>query len=389
MDTVEIFEDFTISVSEMTGDPGGMVALDPVFAKSVTEGDDDPKFATYVIESGWSKSKRFWGPELFGKVASEINSAATTEPIVGYMGHIRPEDDPYLFPEIQLQWVGAKLLSTGEKAKLAVKAYVLPGSKAREYAKRGFVKTVSWRGKIASEPYERGIRVKEFLIESIDLSRPRAAGMSARMVGALSSEMEQGGSEVKPEEIAALSANELRAHAPALVKSIEDDAKKPLEVKVSEMETAADTTKPALDLIPQLRTLLGMDDKAEDVSVISAAVAELRKAGKTLRDSVLATVLGKKLKGDDERNRKLVTRLIAGEMASKEIKLTGDSDKDEEIVGKIVGEIIDSSADLKSLVSEMEGAPPNVTGTTPPGTGSSTKYEPGTVTSNVRVKARA
>jgi hypothetical protein len=386
MEFQDIIEDFTITVGEM-GNSGGMVPLDSALVTSVAEGDDDPKFATYVIESGWSKSKRFWGPELFGKVASEINGAATTEPIVGYMGHIRPEDDPYSFPEIQLQWVGAKLLQTGDKAKLAVKAYVLPGTKARDYARRKFIQTVSWRGKVAQEPFEKGVRIKEFHIESIDLSRPRAAGMSARMVGALSSEMEEGGTEVKPEEIAALSANELRAHAPALVKSIEDDAKKPLETKVSEMETTADQVKPTLDLIPQLRSILGMDEKAEDVSVISAAVAELRKAGKSLRDSVLATVLDKKLKGGDERNRKLVARLIAGEMASREIKLTGDSTKDEETVGKIVGEIIDSSTDLKSIVSEMEGAPPTVT-TVPPTPNSATKYEPGTVTSNVRVKAR-
>lgn len=389
MEFQDAIEDFTITVSEM-GNSGGMVPLDNSFIQGVTEGDDDPKFATYVIESGWSKSKRYWGPELFGQVASEMNAAATTEPIVGYMGHIRPEDDPYLFPEIQMQWVGAKLLSTGDKARLAVKAYLLPGTKAREYARRGFVKTVSWRGKVAQEPYEKGVRIKEFQIESIDLSRPRAAGMSARMVGALSSEMETGGSEVKTEEIAALTASDLRAHNPALVKSLEDEAKKPLETKVSEMETTADTVKPTLELIPQLRSILGLDEDAEDVSVISAAVTELRKAGKSLRASVLETVLSKKLKGGEERDRKLVTRLIAGEMASKDVKLTGDATADEETVGKLVSEIIDSSADLKSIVSEMEAAPPSVSGTaTDTGAGGKqTEYKPGTVTSNVRVKER-
>jgi len=386
MEFQDITEDFTITVGEM-GDAGGMVPLDSNFVAQVTEGDDDPKFATYVIESGWSKSKRFWGPELFGQVASEISSAATTEPIVGYMGHIRPEDDPYSFPEIQLQWVGAKMLSVGDKARLAVKAYVLPGTKAREYARRKFIQTVSWRGKVAQEPFEKGVRIKEFQIESIDLSRPRAAGMSARMVGALSSEMETGGSEVKTEEIAALTANDLRAHNPALVKSIEDEAKKPLETKVSEMETTADEIKPTLDLIPQLRMLLGMDESAEPVNVISAAVAELRKAGKSLRASVLATVLDKKLKGGEERDRKLVTRLIAGEMASREVKLTGDAEKDEETVSKLVGEIIDSSTDLKSIVSEMESTPPSITNSPKPD-GSKTDYKPGTVTSNIRVKER-
>jgi hypothetical protein len=109
MEWVDFTENFDSVVSEMTSDPSSLVPLAPEVVARVTEGDDDPRFATFVIESGWSKSKRFWGPELFGKVASEMTEAAKTEPLVGYMGHIRPDDDPYTFPEIQLQWVGAKL----------------------------------------------------------------------------------------------------------------------------------------------------------------------------------------------------------------------------------------------------------------------------------------
>src|SRR6516165_14759 len=132
MDETEITEVFE-TVAEITSDVGGLVTLHPEVVASVTEGDDDPRFATFVIESGWSKSKRFWGGELFSEIADEIASASTREPIVGYMGHIKPEDDAYSFPEIQLQWVGAKLIQTGERAKLAVKAYVLPGTKGRDY----------------------------------------------------------------------------------------------------------------------------------------------------------------------------------------------------------------------------------------------------------------
>lgn len=386
MDESEILEVFD-SVAEMTTDAAtGLVPLSPELVAEITQGDDDPRFATFLIESGWSKSKRYWGPELFGEVASEIQKASTNEPIVGYMGHIRPEDDPYSFPEIQLQWVGAKLVQAGEKAKLAVKAYVLPGTKGRDYMRRGLVKTVSWRGKMLGEPFEKGVRVKKFQIESIDLSRPRAAGMSARLVGALSSEMEEGGNAVKPEEIAALQQNELRAHNPSLVEAIEKDARTPLETKVSEMETAVAAEKPTLDLLPQLREMLGLKEDADGVTVVSAAISKLKAEASSLRESILDKVLEKRFKGGTESDKNLVRRILVGEMKDRDVKLTGKEDEDEKAISEMVTSIIDGDAALKETVSEMENTPP-APPTTHTGSGTQ-ELKPGMVTTNLRVKAR-
>jgi|SRR5215471_535787 len=388
MDENEITEVFD-SVAEISSDTGGLVTLSPDVVAAVTDGDDDPRFATFVIESGWSKSKRYWGPELFNEIAGEISSASAHEPIVGYMGHIKPEDDAYSFPEIQLQWVGAKLIQAGERAKLAVKAYVLPGTKGRDYLRRGLVKTVSWRGKAAQEPYEKGVRVRKFQIESIDLSRPRAAGMSARLVGGLTSEMEEGGNTVKPEEIAALQENELRAHNSDLVKNIEAEARKPLEAQVAEQTAAADKVKPALDLFPQLRSLLGLKDDADEISVVSAVVTKLKSEGKSLREGLIDKVLDKRFKGGSESDRALVRRVLVGEMESRDIKLTGNSDEDEKTISDGITQIIDGDESIKKAVSEMEGTPPD-----PPSGGENgnssdpTKWKPGDSTSNVRVKAR-
>jgi len=388
MDDLEITEVFD-AVAEMSSDPAGLVTISPDVLASVTDGDDDPRFATFVIESGWSKSKRYWGPELFSEIVNEIQGASGNEPIVGYMGHIKPEDDPYTFPEIQLQWVGAKLLQAGEKAKLAVKAYVLPGTKGRDYLRRGLVKTVSWRGKAAQEPYEKGVRVRKFNIESIDLSRPRAAGMSARLVGALTSEMEEGGNSVKPEEIAALQENELRAHNSDLVKNIEAEARKPLEAQVAEMEGKDAKIKPALDLFPQLRSLLGLKEDADEISVVSAVVSKLKSEGKSLREGLIDKVLDKRFKGGSDSDRALVRRVLVGEMETRDVKLSGNSDEDEKTVSDNITQIIDGDENLKKSVSEMENAPPD-----PPGAGtgengnSTTEWKPGTSTANVRVKAR-
>jgi hypothetical protein len=383
MDEDLIIEEFDTAV-EMTTDSQAVVPISSEIVARVTAGDDDPRFATFVIESGWSKSKRFWGPELFTEVASEMNNAAQGEPIVGYMGHIKEEDDPYVFPEIQLQWLGAKLTRFGDKARLAVKAYVLPGTKGRDYLVRGLVKNVSWRGKVAQERFEKGVKIKQFAIESIDLARPRTAGMSARLVGGLTSEME-GGNDLKPEEIAALSENELRLNNPTLVLSIETAVKTPLETKVSEMDAAAVAVKPTLDFIPELRRILGLSDDTEDVVVLDKAVKAIKETGKTVRDSILESVLLKKFK--DEGTRNLVKRLIVSEMDDvRNFRATGNSTDDEKTVSEMVNSFIDTDEAIKKQVSEMEGTPAS-----PPGSERSRngqrELKAGMTTSRIRVRS--
>jgi hypothetical protein len=343
----EIIDSFD-TIAEMTTDAAAMIPLSPEIVAAVTEGDDDPKFGTFVIESGWSKQKRYWGPDLFSKVAEQINNS--DEPIVGYMGHIRPDDDAYVFPDIQMQWLKAKVTSAGDKARLVVKAYLMPEGKARDYIRRGIAKTVSWRGSAITVPYQGGVRVQDFDIESIDLSRPRKAGMSARLA-AVTSEMTEGRSEVKPEEIAALQENELRAHNPGLVKQIEDSAAKPHKDKVAEMESAADDAKKDSDLLGEIRKLFGMDENADVLDVLGKAVSQISAAGATVKKALLDDVLGKKFK-DDEKVRKLVGRVLATEMESYELQ--GDDEKDAKAVSEMVNKLIDEDEDLKSLVSEMD-----------------------------------
>jgi hypothetical protein len=280
-------------------------------------------------------------------VQEQINSS--DEPIVGYLGHISPDKDPYDFPDIQLQWVKSKLQVSSDKVKLLAKAYVLPGTKARNYLKRRLVRTVSWRGKCIERPMKGGVEVRDFELESIDLSRPRRAGMQAAMAGGLTSEME-GRKDVKPDEIGALQENELRAHNPTLVTAIEDAAKKPLQEKVSEMETAAEAAKPDLELIPEIRKLLGMKEDDDVLDVIGNTLAKLKESGAAARDAILQSVLNKKFK--DENTAKLVKKVIAGEMDGFEI--SGDKEKDEKEIDTKVNELVNADDDLKAMVSEME-----------------------------------
>jgi hypothetical protein len=146
------------------------------------------------------------------------------------------------------------------------------------------------------------------------------------------------------------------------VTKIEEEATKPLTVQVGEMEGEAAAVKPSLDLIPEFRKLLGLSDDVDDVSVLAQALASIKDAGKTVRDSILETVLNKKFK--DDGTRSLVKRLIVSEMDEvRNFKATGDNAADEKIVSEMVNTFIDGDESIKEQVSEMEDTPAS-----PPGT---------------------
>ena len=362
-------------VSEMASGAAALVSLSPEKVAEITEGDDDPLFATFVIESGWSKSKRYWPPEILASISEQINRSS--EPVVGYMGHIKPEDDSFSFPDIQLQWMKAAIQPSSDKAKLYVKAYALPTSKARDYLKRKLVRTVSVNGIANLKRIQGGVSVNEFDLESIDLSRPRKAGMKNSLV-ALTTEMED--STVKPEEIAALQENELRAHNPALVTAIETSVKKPLEEKVTEMEAEAEDGKKQTDLITEIRKTLGLGEDADVLTTIGEMLTKLKAQATDMKDRTFDKVLEKKFKSESTRN--LVRRLVVTEMSVDEE--TEDEDEYYKKVEEMVNEFIDKDDDLKALVSSTEtGGGRSLT--SPPGERGNREIKEGYENENIEV----
>lgn len=362
-------------VSEMASGASALVSLSPERVAEITEGDDDPLFATFVIESGWSKSKRYWPPEILASISEQINRSS--EPVVGYMGHIKPEDDSFSFPDIQLQWMKAAVQPSSDKTKLYVKAYALPTSKARDYLKRKLVRTVSVNGVANLKRIQGGVSVNEFDLESIDLSRPRKAGMKNTLV-ALTTEMED--STVKPEEIAALQENELRAHNPALVTVITASATSPLEERVTEMEAAADDAKKDHDLIAEIRTSLGLAEDADVLTTIGELMAKVRDQVKDMKDRTFDKVLEKKFKNENTRN--LVRRLAVSEMTvDDEVE---DEDEYYKKVEEMVNDFIDKDDDLKALVSSTEtGGGRSLT--SPPGERGNRELKEGYSNDNIEV----
>jgi hypothetical protein len=367
-------------VSEMASGAATLVSLPPDRVAEITEGDDDPLFATFVIQSGWSKSKRYWPPEVLASISEQINNSG--EPVVGYMGHIKPEDDSFTFPDIHFQWLKSVIQPSSDKTKMLVKAYVLPGTKAREYLKRKLVRTVSVRGDANLKRIQGGVAVSEFDLESIDLSRPRKAGMKTQLV-ALTSEMED--STVKPEEIAALQENELRAHNSALVTEIESKATKPLTEKVSEMEAAAEDGKKDSDLLTEIRKTLGLAEDADVLTTVGELMTKMKEATKGMKDKVFNSVLEKKFKNENTRN--LVRRLAVSEMSSEDEE-TEDVEEYTKKVEEMVNKFVEEDEDLKTLISTTEtGGGRSLTSL--PGERGSREIKEGYENDNIEVKKAA
>lgn len=344
-----LVDEFPVTVvQEMAAGVSALVPLSAEQVQQVAGDDPDPKFATYIIEGGWSKSKRYYGPQVLDSISEQINNSDME--VVGYQGHISEERSPYDFPDIQFRWVKSKLQTGGDKVKLLVKAYLLPGSKAREYAERGLKVPISISGQANQRPIRGGVEVSDYDLESIDMARPRKAGMGGKLV-AVTSEME-GRKEVEPKDIAALSEDELRTHAPLLVKEIESKATKPLSDRVSEMEGEQEGAKENVDLIAGLRKLLGIKDDADILEVVGVTLKELKANGVKAREAILEGILTKRFK--NEKDRKLVGRVLATEMEGVEFPQDLSDEEAKVKVTEMVNDVIDGDDDLKELASEME-----------------------------------
>jgi hypothetical protein len=330
--------DFDAEVSEMASDAAAIVQLDPARVKSLLQatGDESPEFPILRVEGGTSGNGNHWSDEILRDVAEQINK----EEPVAYLGHIKPDDDGYAFPEPQTIWLKAKTQTEGGKEVLYVKGYNFPDARIRQYLKTGVTRAASWRGK-AQGPVMGGVRyIKQFKLESFDWSRKGKAGMDARLV-TVASEME--GSE-KDVEIGKLTLDELQEANPSLVTLIKNQGKEEAEKTISEMEPKVEAADQADETFKKLRDVLGIDENTDIVQAVGDVVEQVDSVSKkTLREKIGEVVAGK-VKG--ERARSAVLRLV---------DVTEMEGKSDEELEKAVEALFDSDEDIKAIVTEMEG----------------------------------
>lgn len=342
--------DLSCVISEMSNDPassasGVVIQIDPSKIASIKARDENPQFVTVAIESGMSRSKRRWTGAILKSIADQVNKKKP----VGYKGHMTAEEVATRFPEPQTVWLGATTVTQGDKTVLWVKGYNLPTSPVRGWLENEAVNSVSVFGESKMKPIQGGYEVVDFNLESIDWSRKGQSGMTAKVM-AVTSEMEsKGGNTVEPKDITALSEDEIRTHAPLLVKEIERKATEPLTEQVGEMTTTVAELQPEVDVLKSVKELLGLTEGENVVEKVTALLATIEDAAASEIKAFIKEAIGKKVK--TERGQALVARLV-GEMHTQ---YEGE-DFNDALKEKIVTDLdatIEADEDLKAIVGEM------------------------------------
>lgn len=340
------------TIGEMGPTAGADLEVPADFMKIVTDSDSDPMFVTVDVESGMSKSKRNWKPEHLQAVVNKVNK----DRMAGNLGHplLDPKAHERDFPIPQVAWVVAKSTQVGGKMTARFKGYVLKTAQARELLKLGLIDGVSIFGDSRMKPIQGGYEVISFSPETIDFARKGRAGMTSRIVGLTGEQTSKGGN-VEPKDIAALSPDEIKTHAPLVYDKIQADAVAPLNVKVGEMETAIKGLQPDVDVLGEIKKLLKLEDGENPVEKLTNFIKRVEDVGSESVRNFVHELAGKKVK--TERGQALLKRLI-GEQESSGWAFSSQYDGalTDDLKTKITEDftkVIDADDQVKELVGEM------------------------------------
>lgn len=312
------------------------------FIATIKKSDDDPMFVTVEVEAGWSRSKRNWKPEHLRTVVDKVNK----ERMAGNLGHPLLDKTAYEggFPLPQVAWCSA----TMEGNKAVFKGYVLKKAEARELLQLGLIDGVSIFGDSRMKPVQGGYEVISFEPETIDFARKGRSGMKSRVVSLTGEHAPGRGENVEPKDITALSEDELRTHAPLLVREIERKAVEPVEKKVGEQTALVADLQPEVDLLGEIKKLLKLKDGENPVEKLAAFIEDVEAAGKDEIKNFVNSLVEKKIKST--RGQALVKRLIGEMDAEYEGPLTDDLKK--QITDDFTSKI-EADDDIKAIVGEM------------------------------------
>jgi hypothetical protein len=362
----------SIPIAEMDAGAEEYVPLDPKIVNRIKKDmeDENPQFPVIKVMEGTSRNKIRWDGDILVSIAEQINE---NQP-VGYLGHIKPEDDRWVLPPPQTWWLKGVTKKEGDKTVLYVKGYNLPDEPIRRYVKAGVVNSVSWHGKAAVQHVKGGIQqVKEFALESIDWSRKGKAAMSARLV-TVAAEME--GEEERVSDISKLTPAELKAENPNLYQLIVNETEAGQEEKIEELQEKAKDAETSGALFAKLREVLHIDDKADILEAVSKVVTAVEEIGRKNVTERLAAILTEKIKDDDAR---------AAVMRLMPVAEMGDLDDDK--LKEKVNETIDNDETIKAIVNRFSGSPAPLRGkgVSEMENSGSHRYDSGKSTGNVKV----
>lgn len=327
-----------LTVWEMRGKYPEVAIHPKVDVKELTKGDDDPTFVTLPIGKAnvTSGNRRHYGADFL----DELERQVLEQMPVGIFGHISEADRATAFPSEDVHWVGAKRV--GEL--LWGKGYVPPGEgrdRIRRYKAQNKKIATSIDAYLEGS-WDAGLKAyrmdgKTLELHQIDFAPVDRAGIpELGAVPHLTQEMNGNRINQSVEDLP-MDVNDIRSL------KAEDAQHLPQEVRETVMAQA-----PAAKAVQEMRSELGLDDKADVVAVVKEMAESVRKQ----RENAVGARI-KELVEDEEKGIKLESmRGIVMELVeARQPKTVEDADR-------IYGEVVASDrikAALQETVVETMG----------------------------------
>lgn len=299
--TADNFQDVMV-IWELRGDyPSDIPYFSDVDIAELTAGDDDPMFLTLPIGQANVTSKN--GRHYDGEFLAELERQVMANKPIGIMGHLKPDDLGTEFPAEAIHWVGTKRV--GEM--LWGKGYV-PAGAARERIRRYKATNKPLATSIFAEAagqFDKAVNAIRMVAKSLKLNQidigpaDRVGVPSLARLPLVTAEMQANNN--REEQMDKLQViNEMTA----------EDARL-LPKPVQEAILATVQPAPEIELVSELRGVLGADDKADLKVLITELKTERETAKKTAVSNRIKELIEDKEAGIKvESMRGLVTELV-------------------------------------------------------------------------------
>lgn len=286
--------------------------------EALKAGDLEPMEVVVEIPAG--KSKRGWNyrPEALQAIVSEVMKQG----LPGFLGHQKPEDVEYAFPQPVTHWVGAlwkdgKAYFRGVVDKAA--------SDLKRWIKANVIRTVSIFGVPKLQQVAGETQVVDFKPLSIDWTPLGRAGMPTAVVAI--GEMDEiitGGGEKQ------MSWKELAAQLKQMLRNKDVTLKEIIgEMSISTQELAEEIgeIKEALkakEILSKIREVFGVSGEIDIVKVAEDAKKVLTAKMQEEQEKLINEVLSEKVTGE-----------IAQALVKKMLKVPAGNVTKEQIIGEI------------------------------------------------------
>lgn len=267
----QFFND-VMTVWELRGNFPDIKHFEDIDISELTRGDDDPMFLTIPIgqDNVTSGNGRYYDQAWVTEIERQVKERKP----IGIMGHLKPDELATAFPPEAVHWVGVQRI--GEM--LWAKGYIPPGE-ARERVRRYKATNKKLATSIFAEAkgvWDAAKNAYKMVAESLNLKQidigpaDRVGIPSLASIPLLTAEMQQTNGDETMDKVQVIREMTLE-DAPLVPKAVK-------EAIQAEVPTPSEVA-----LVAELRTTLGVDEKAD----LKTVITEMRQQQETQRQQAI------------------------------------------------------------------------------------------------------